>query len=49
MGHIIATIFIGGTAGWLVGVVMKNERERVLINILIGVIGGALGGWLFGP
>jgi len=49
MGHVFASLFIGGTAGWLVGMVMKSKREKVLINVLIGVISGALGGWLLSP
>ncbi|WP_223477806.1 GlsB/YeaQ/YmgE family stress response membrane protein [Oricola indica] len=45
MGFII-WIIIGGLAGWLAGIVMKNQ-SGLLMNIVIGIIGAFVGGWLF--
>jgi uncharacterized membrane protein YeaQ/YmgE (transglycosylase-associated protein family) len=39
-------LLIGALAGWLAGVVMKGRGLGVLGNIIVGVIGAFLGGWL---
>jgi uncharacterized membrane protein YeaQ/YmgE (transglycosylase-associated protein family) len=44
---IIAWIIVGGIAGWLASLVMKtNNRQGCLVDIIIGVIGAFIGGWL---
>jgi len=40
-------MIIGGIAGWLAGKIMRGGGFGILGNIIIGVIGGLLGGWLF--
>ena len=43
MGLILA-IIVGGIIGWLASLVMKtNAQMGVLANIIVGIIGGALG------
>jgi uncharacterized membrane protein YeaQ/YmgE (transglycosylase-associated protein family) len=45
----IATIVIGGIVGWLASIVMKtNAQMGMIANIVIGIIGSALGFWLAG-
>lgn len=44
---LIATLIIGGIAGWLAGVIMKGQGQGLLMNIVIGVIGGFIGGFVF--
>jgi uncharacterized membrane protein YeaQ/YmgE (transglycosylase-associated protein family) len=40
-------LVIGGIAGWLANVVMKTNRSQgLLMDIIIGIIGGLIGGWL---
>ncbi len=47
MGWIIA-ILVGALIGWLASIVMKTDSQQgPIANILIGVIGAALGRWLF--
>ncbi len=41
------SIIIGGLAGWLAGKLMKGGGFGILINILLGIAGGFVGGWLF--
>ena len=41
-------LLIGLIAGWLAGILMKGRGFGILGNILVGVIGAAFGGWLFG-
>ena len=43
----IAAIIIGGIAGWLAEQFMKSQMG-ILMNILLGIVGAAVAGWLFG-
>ncbi|MFT5818889.1 MAG: putative membrane protein YeaQ/YmgE (transglycosylase-associated protein family) [Crocinitomix sp.] len=45
---IIIAIIIGGAAGWLAGKMMKSKSEGVVWNIILGIVGGFVGSWLFG-
>lgn len=40
-------LIIGGVAGWLAGLFMKGRGFGILGNIVVGVIGALLGGFLF--
>jgi uncharacterized membrane protein YeaQ/YmgE (transglycosylase-associated protein family) len=40
-------LLIGLAAGWLAGLIMKQGGAGLLQNLIIGVIGALLGGWLF--
>lgn len=40
-------IFIGLIAGYIASLLQKGRGSGCLLNIVIGVIGGFLGGWLF--
>jgi uncharacterized membrane protein YeaQ/YmgE (transglycosylase-associated protein family) len=45
---IISWIVLGGIAGWLASIVTKrNNRMGCISNILAGVIGALVGGWVF--
>lgn len=46
MGILIAVI-IGAVAGWLAGLIMKSNTGGVLFNIILGIVGGFVGNWLF--
>lgn len=47
MGWII-TLVVGGLIGWLASKIMNTDAQQgVIANILVGVIGSALGRWLF--
>ncbi len=42
-------IIVGGVIGWLASLVMKTNAQMGLIaNIVVGIIGSILGGWLAG-
>lgn len=43
----IYSIVIGGLAGWLAGKIMKGGGYGVFKNILLGIIGGLVGNWIF--
>ena len=42
---IIAWIIIGGLAGWIAGKI-KDSSQGFFGNIIVGIVGGVLGGWL---
>lgn len=45
---LLTFLAIGAVAGWLAGNIMKGGGFGLLGNILVGVIGAAVGGWVFG-
>ena len=47
MGFILYLI-IGGLAGFLAGKAMKGEGFGLIVDILLGIVGGWLGSFLFG-
>jgi len=45
---IIGWIILGGIAGWLASIVMKRNSQMGLItNIIAGIVGAVVGGWVF--
>jgi uncharacterized membrane protein YeaQ/YmgE (transglycosylase-associated protein family) len=44
----IYSIIVGLIAGWLAGQVMKGGGYGVLMDIALGLLGGIVGGWVFG-
>ena len=40
-------LLIGAVAGWLAGLIVKGYGFGLVGNILVGVIGSFIGGWLF--
>ncbi len=47
--NILLWILLGAIAGWLASVVMKTRKEQgLLMDIVVGIVGAILGGWLFG-
>lgn len=41
-------IIIGIAAGFLTGKIMRGGGFGVIINLILGIVGGVLGGWVFG-
>ncbi len=48
MGGLLWWIIVGLIAGFLAGKVMKGGGFGVLMDIVIGMVGSIIGGWLFG-
>ncbi len=43
----IATIILGGIAGWLASMVMNRDASMgILMNIVVGIIGGLIGSFI---
>ena len=47
MTGLIGSIIIGILAGFLAGKIMRGGGYGCLINLILGVGGGAFGGWIF--
>lgn len=46
---IIVWIIVGGLAGWIASMIMKTDAQMgVFANVIVGVIGALLGGWMVG-
>ncbi len=46
---LLAWIIIGGLAGWLASIVMGTNREQgVVMDIILGIVGALVGGFLLG-
>ena len=39
---------IGAVAGWLAGLIVKGYGFGIIGNIVVGIVGSFIGGWLFG-
>lgn len=47
MLNFILWIILGGVAGWVASIIMgKNAKMGLLANVVVGIIGAFLGGWL---
>ena len=46
--HILWFLLIGLVAGWLAGLLVKGRGFGWLANMIVGVIGAFIGGFLFG-
>jgi uncharacterized membrane protein YeaQ/YmgE (transglycosylase-associated protein family) len=47
--NIILTLIVGGVIGWLASLLMKtNAQMGIIANIVVGIVGAALGAWLAG-
>ncbi len=47
MEPILITLLLGAIAGWLGSVLFKGSGLGLLGNIVVGILGGFLGYWLF--
>ena len=44
--EIIVWLVIGAIAGWLAGLIMKGYGFGLIGNIVVGIIGAVIAGWL---
>ncbi|MBO0931185.1 GlsB/YeaQ/YmgE family stress response membrane protein [Fibrella aquatilis] len=45
---ILTSILVGAVAGWLADLVFKRFSFSLLVEILLGIAGGIVGGFVFG-
>ena len=47
MDGLLYWILVGLIAGWLAGVVMKGGGYGIVVDIVLGMLGAIVGGWIF--
>lgn len=48
--NFIIWIVIGGLIGWVASMIMKTDGQQgIFLNIIVGIVGAFLGGWLISP
>ena len=48
--NIIIWLTVGGIIGWLASMMMKTDGQQgIILNIVVGIVGAMLGGWLISP
>ncbi len=46
--NIVLWIILGGVAGWIASMIMKRDSQMGAVeNIIVGIVGAVLGGFLF--
>jgi uncharacterized membrane protein YeaQ/YmgE (transglycosylase-associated protein family) len=46
----IIWLVVGGLIGWVASMLMRTDAQQgVFLNIVVGVVGAMLGGWLISP
>jgi uncharacterized membrane protein YeaQ/YmgE (transglycosylase-associated protein family) len=48
--NLIIWLVVGGLVGWVASMMMRTDAQQgILLNIVVGIIGALLGGWLLAP
>ncbi|HSM55521.1 MAG TPA: GlsB/YeaQ/YmgE family stress response membrane protein [Candidatus Sulfomarinibacteraceae bacterium] len=48
--NILVWLIIGGILGWLASKVMNtDDQQGMILNIVVGIAGALVGGWLLSP
>jgi uncharacterized membrane protein YeaQ/YmgE (transglycosylase-associated protein family) len=48
--NFIIWLVVGGVIGWLASLMMKTDGQQgILLNVVVGIVGAMLGGWLLSP
>lgn len=44
--NFIIWLVIGGVIGWVASMIMgTNDRQGIILNVVVGIVGSFLGGW----
>ncbi len=48
--NLIIWLIIGGIIGWLASIVMRTDGQQgIILNVVVGIVGSWIGGWLIAP
>ena len=48
--NFIIWLVVGGLIGWVASMIMKTDGQQgVILNVVVGIVGAMLGGWLLAP
>ena len=50
MLHILIWLVVGALIGWVAGLLMRNNDDQsVFVNVVVGVLGALVAGWIVAP
>lgn len=50
MINFLIWLLVGGLIGWVASLIMRTDAQQgMLLNVVVGIVGAALGGWLISP
>lgn len=50
MINFIVWLVVGGVIGWLASVIMQTDgHQGLILNVVVGIVGAAVGGWVISP
>jgi uncharacterized membrane protein YeaQ/YmgE (transglycosylase-associated protein family) len=48
--NFIIWLIVGGIIGWLASMIMRTDGQQgIILNVVVGIVGSFLGGWLIAP
>lgn len=48
--NFILWLIVGGIIGWIASKIMNTDAQQgIVLNVVVGILGSLLGGWLIGP
>jgi uncharacterized membrane protein YeaQ/YmgE (transglycosylase-associated protein family) len=48
--NLLIWLLVGGIIGWVASLIMRTDAQQgMLLNIVVGIVGAALGGFLISP
>jgi uncharacterized membrane protein YeaQ/YmgE (transglycosylase-associated protein family) len=48
--NLLIWLVVGGVIGWIASMIMRTDAQQgMLLNIVVGIVGAMLGGWLVSP
>ncbi len=48
--NFIIWLLIGGLIGWVASMIMRTDAQQgVILNVVVGIVGALVGGWLISP
>lgn len=48
--NLIIWLVVGGLIGWVASMIMRTDAQQgVILNVVVGIVGAMLGGWLLSP
>jgi uncharacterized membrane protein YeaQ/YmgE (transglycosylase-associated protein family) len=48
--NFIIWLVVGGLIGWVASMIMRTDAQQgMILNVVVGIIGAMLGGWLLSP
>lgn len=46
----IIWLVVGGLIGWVASMIMRTDGQQgIILNVVVGIVGAFLGGWLISP